>query len=135
MESPNLVITSVRKISQMFLKPFFCEVIFTIFSDFFFNNCCEFECDKKLGENFTKFCENFRESPNLVINMVRIFSQFFWKLFFLKYFSPYFVIFSSNFLVIFEVPKKRSKYSPYWVKILWNHQIWWNMLRRIFLGI
>ena len=36
-ESLNLVINSVRKCSQILLKLFFCEVIFTIFSDYFFN--------------------------------------------------------------------------------------------------
>ena len=59
------------------------------------------EGEKKMENFFTKFGENFRESPNLVkIKWTRM-SQKFVKLNFVTKFSPNFVIFKAIFLVNF----------------------------------
>ena len=59
------------------------------------------EGEKKMENLFTKFGENFRESPNLVkIKWTRM-SPMFVKLNFVSIFSPNFVIFKAIFLVIF----------------------------------
>ena len=57
--------------------------------------------EKKMEKIFTKFGENFRESPNLVkIKWTRM-SPKFVKLKFVTKFSPNFVIFKAIFLVNF----------------------------------
>ena len=80
--------------------------------------------EKKIGNIFTKFGENFGESPNLVKNQVIKLSQNLVKLNVVIFFSPNILKFLSTFYVIFLVRKKGGKCSPNLVNLFGNHQIW-----------
>ena len=56
------------------------KCFFTIFGESLINIFGDFLVRVKSGNIFTKFCENFGESPNLVKNPVLIMSQNFVKL-------------------------------------------------------
>ena len=56
------------------------KCFFTIFGEILINIFGDFFSEGKKWKIFTKFCENFGESPNLVKNPVLIMSQNFVKL-------------------------------------------------------
>ena len=117
----NVVIQISPKKSNIFLWYNFHQILW-----FLLQNIWWIHGWKKREDNFTKFCENFRDSPNLVNQYVINKSPKKMKFFFVMYISPHLVIFYSNYLVIFIVSKKLEKKSQNFVRMLVINKFLWR---------